>query len=301
MPNNSLSRNLSLFSDRYTPYVDMTLILRCMGKKNKGDIDGAIKEAKRLKKAAKAARRAAEEAVLVAAGVTTPTPSTGKTSKSASTTSLDSGSKKKKTAKKKTSPEQDTFSVEVPVVVLAMKNANLVVATVNGELPSTSLRHQEELSTAATRAITEAGLTANRISLSPLATTLKNQVLHTAWVGLSRPSSDKGALIWVNANSINPSQQEFVTNAVERLGTLLETTTIATALCPRTFTVGELRDVYKAAWGSDPDGRNFHRKVTTAAGFLISTGERTTRAGGRPATLYRAGNAALLNPALTRG
>ncbi|MGL5406821.1 MAG: NrtR DNA-binding winged helix domain-containing protein [Propionibacteriaceae bacterium] len=274
-----------------------------MGKKNKGDIDGARKEAKRLKKAAKAARRAAEEAVLVAAGVTTPAPSAiGKVAKlTASNPPSDSGSTKKKAAKKKTSPSQDTFSVEIPVVVLAMRNENLVFATINGQLPSTSLRHQEDLSTAATRAITEAGLVASRINLSPLATTLKNQVLHTAWVGLSRPSSDKGALIWVNVNSINSSQQEFVTNAVERLASLLETTTIATNLCPRTFTVGELRDVYRAAWGSDPDGRNFHRKVTTAAGFLISTGERTTRAGGRPATLYRAGNAALLNPALTRG
>jgi 8-oxo-dGTP diphosphatase len=55
--------------------------------------------------------------------------------------------------------------------------------------------------------------------------------------------------------------------------------------------VGELREVYEAVWGLKLDPRNFHRKVTGAEGFLIEIGERTTREGGRPAMLYRAGPA----------
>jgi 8-oxo-dGTP diphosphatase len=41
------------------------------------------------------------------------------------------------------------------------------------------------------------------------------------------------------------------------------------------------------------DPRNFHRKVTGAEGFLEPTGTTTTRDGGRPAALYRRGQAAL--------
>jgi hypothetical protein len=35
-------------------------------------------------------------------------------------------------------------------------------------------------------------------------------------------------------------------------------------------------------------------------GFLVPTGRRTTRNGGRPAQLYRRGKATLLNPPITR-
>jgi 8-oxo-dGTP diphosphatase len=52
------------------------------------------------------------------------------------------------------------------------------------------------------------------------------------------------------------------------------------------------------------DPRNFHRKVTGTEGLLEATGRTTTRGGGRPAQLYRAGSAdpatALLRPPLLR-
>jgi 8-oxo-dGTP diphosphatase len=53
-------------------------------------------------------------------------------------------------------------------------------------------------------------------------------------------------------------------------------------------------------WGTELDPRNFHRKVTGSPGFLMPTGRRTTRNGGRPAQLFRRGKARLLNPPISR-
>ena len=66
------------------------------------------------------------------------------------------------------------------------------------------------------------------------------------------------------------------------------------------FTVNELREVYAAVWGVEPDPRNFHRKVTSADGFVVETDETTTRGGGRPARLYRRGPSAFLHPPMLR-
>jgi 8-oxo-dGTP diphosphatase len=64
--------------------------------------------------------------------------------------------------------------------------------------------------------------------------------------------------------------------------------------------VAELRRVYEAVWGVSLDPRNFHRKVTGVAGWLVPTGRTTTRNGGRPAELYRRGPANLLYPPMLR-
>jgi hypothetical protein len=72
------------------------------------------------------------------------------------------------------------------------------------------------------------------------------------------------------------------------------------AFCDEEFTIAELRRVYEAVWGTALDPRNFHRKVTGTPDFVSSTGETTTRDGGRPAQLYRVGAATLLHPAMLR-
>ncbi|MFB9909679.1 NUDIX hydrolase [Allokutzneria oryzae] len=92
----------------------------------------------------------------------------------------------------------------------------------------------------------------------------------------------------------------IVADAVERARAKLEYTTLATAFCAPEFTVTDLRQVYEIVWGEELDPRNFHRKVTGVEGFLIPTGEQTTRQGGRPAALYRRGPATLLHPAILR-
>ncbi|MCX2969536.1 MULTISPECIES: NUDIX hydrolase [Streptomyces] len=89
-------------------------------------------------------------------------------------------------------------------------------------------------------------------------------------------------------------------DGVERARSKIEYSSLATAFCPSEFTVGELRRVYEAVWGVALDPRNFHRKVTGTPGFLVPTGGTTTRQGGRPAQLFRAGGATLLNPPMLR-
>jgi 8-oxo-dGTP diphosphatase len=94
--------------------------------------------------------------------------------------------------------------------------------------------------------------------------------------------------------------QRIVADAVERARSKLEYTTLATRFCPPEFTVAELRRVYEIVWDEPLDQRNFHRKITGTDGVLVPTGEQTTRQGGRPAALFRAGPAATMHPAMLR-
>ncbi|MDS1271832.1 NUDIX domain-containing protein [Lipingzhangella sp. LS1_29] len=89
-------------------------------------------------------------------------------------------------------------------------------------------------------------------------------------------------------------------DAVERARTRLEYTTVAAAFCAEPFSVSDLRRVYEAVWGIALDPSNFRRKVTRAEGFLEATGEQRIPEVGRPAALYRKGEAELLIPPLLR-
>ena len=93
---------------------------------------------------------------------------------------------------------------------------------------------------------------------------------------------------------------QILTDGLERARAKLEYSPLATAFCADEFTVAELRHVYEVVWGIGLDPRNFHRKVTGSPGFLVPTGKRTTRNGGRPALLYRRGKATVLNPPISR-
>jgi 8-oxo-dGTP diphosphatase len=92
----------------------------------------------------------------------------------------------------------------------------------------------------------------------------------------------------------------ILSDGVERVRAKLEYSPLATALCPPEFTIAELRGVYEVVWGIPLDPRNFHRKVTGTHDFLHPTGRTTTRQGGRPARLFRAGSAQVLNPPMLR-
>ncbi|XVQ82300.1 NUDIX hydrolase [Microbispora siamensis] len=92
----------------------------------------------------------------------------------------------------------------------------------------------------------------------------------------------------------------ILAEAVERARSKLEYTTVAAAFCREPFTVGDLRRVYEAVWGTGLDPSNFRRKVTKAEDFLEPTGEQRVSDTGRPARLYRRGRAQLLFPPITR-
>jgi ADP-ribose pyrophosphatase YjhB (NUDIX family) len=74
----------------------------------------------------------------------------------------------------------------------------------------------------------------------------------------------------------------------ERLRGKLSYTNVGFALAPETFTISELRRLYRAALGHDVSATNLQR-VLVRRHLLVSTGERRGpgRAGGRPAALYR--------------
>jgi 8-oxo-dGTP diphosphatase len=93
----------------------------------------------------------------------------------------------------------------------------------------------------------------------------------------------------------------IIADAVNRAGNRLEQTPIATAFVAQPFALSELRRVYEAVWGSRLDPANFRRKVLSIHGFVEKVGERgRPDAKGRPAELYRAGPATVLQPPLIR-
>jgi 8-oxo-dGTP diphosphatase len=94
--------------------------------------------------------------------------------------------------------------------------------------------------------------------------------------------------------------EAILRDGLERARSQLEHTTVAAAFCAEPFTIRDLRHIYEAVWGFELDPSNFRRKVTGADGFLKPTGERYLPQVGRPALLYRRGNAATLSPPLLR-
>ena len=82
-------------------------------------------------------------------------------------------------------------------------------------------------------------------------------------------------------------------DAIERVRVELDVSGVATAFVGSTFTLAELRAVYEAVWGVQLDAANFRRSVVSEDGWVIPTGRRAQPgpAGGRPAELYRAGQA----------
>ncbi len=74
----------------------------------------------------------------------------------------------------------------------------------------------------------------------------------------------------------------------ERLRAKLSYTNLGYALAPETFTLSELRDLYRAALGHDVSATNLHR-VRVRRHLLVAVGARREPgpAGGRPAAVYR--------------
>lgn len=93
----------------------------------------------------------------------------------------------------------------------------------------------------------------------------------------------------------------IVTDAVERVRSKLEYTTLATAFVATPFTLGDLHRVYAAVWDEAPDLPNFRRKVLATDGFVEPVPGVTSSGPGRPATRYRPGPATTLHPPLLRG
>lgn len=93
---------------------------------------------------------------------------------------------------------------------------------------------------------------------------------------------------------------EIVRDALERVRSKLEYTTLAAQFVSEPFTLAELRAVYAAVWGVAPDLGNFRRKVLSTDGFVLPTDQRGTSSTGPRPLLFRRGPATALQPAMLR-
>jgi 8-oxo-dGTP diphosphatase len=116
--------------------------------------------------------------------------------------------------------------------------------------------------------------------------------------------TDARAASWVPVEMVSSGlafdHDEILADGLERARSKLENTTLATAFCPGTFTIGELRRVYEVVWGLSLDPRNFSRKVMSTDGFVLPTDKTRSLDTGRPAVLYQAGQATTLYPPILR-
>jgi 8-oxo-dGTP diphosphatase len=95
----------------------------------------------------------------------------------------------------------------------------------------------------------------------------------------------------------------ILADALERVRSKLEYSTLATRFVAEPFTIADLRRVYAAVWGDAPDLANFRRKVLGTPGFVVEESRSPTApgpAGGRPPLLYRHGDATTLHPPMLR-
>ena len=93
----------------------------------------------------------------------------------------------------------------------------------------------------------------------------------------------------------------ILADAVARAREKLSSTSLATAFVGPEFTLGDLREVYEAAWGVELDAGNFRRKVLATEGFVTPTGRRASSGpeGGKPAETYRPVGRARLHPPIS--
>ena len=221
------------------------------------------------------------------------------------------------------------FAVTVDLVVFTIRDDELCVLAIRRgappyrgrwALPGGFVHEDEDLADAARRELVEeTGLADLPVHLEQLQTygapgrDPRQRVISVAYLalaaGLPEPAAgtDAADARWApvaellgGSRRLAFDHDRILADGLERARAKLEYSPLATAFCDDEFTVGELRRVYEAVWGTELDPRNFHRKVTGTPGFLSSTGRRTTRQGGRPAELYRRGTTELLSPPITR-
>jgi 8-oxo-dGTP diphosphatase len=121
---------------------------------------------------------------------------------------------------------------------------------------------------------------------------------------LSTPATPAGPEASPDAPLLAFDHADILADALDRIRSKLEYTTLATSFIDEPFTLADLHRVYAAVWGQAPDLGNFRRKVLGTEGFVVEAERSATAAagasGGRPPLLYRRGEAAVLHPPMLR-
>ena len=213
------------------------------------------------------------------------------------------------------------FSVTVDMAILTVHEGELQVLMVEraGEpyagrlaLPGGFVEPDEDLADAALRELQEeTGVT--EVAFEQLASygaphrDPRGRVVSVAHLAVlpepvtARAGDDAGDAGWhpVHALLAEPGRLAFdhdviLADAVERVRTKLERTTLATSFVGEEFTLSELRSVYEVVWGRPLDPGNFQRKVTRTEDLVVETGQmRAAQGPGRPAGLFRARRAGI--------
>ena len=218
------------------------------------------------------------------------------------------------------------LTLTVDLAILTVRESALQVLVIERDnepyrgwvaLPGGFLREGEDLREAAERELKEeTSLDGEALHLEQLAVygapdrDPRGRVVSVAYLAIApdlpipAAGSDARSAQWAPVASVLGKlafdHDQILGDAVERARARLEFTTLATAFCGSVFTIGDLRNVYEAVWGEQIDARNFSRKVSHTAGFVLPTGAKRTPDTGRPAALYRRGPAEALNPPLLR-
>lgn len=230
------------------------------------------------------------------------------------------------------------FAVTVDLAVFTIRSGVLTVLLVQRRdhpyrgywaLPGGFVRARESAEEAAVRELAEeTGVMAFTGHLEQLRTYSdpgrdpRMRVVSVAHVALApglpdpRPGGDAAAARWwpvedlgledggPDAPPLAFDHAQILTDAVERVRSKLEYTTLATSFVEEPFTLADLRRVYAAIWGKAPDLGNFRRKVLGTEGFVIeaqrSGSAAAGSAGGRPPLMYRRGEAVILYPPMLR-
>lgn len=224
------------------------------------------------------------------------------------------------------------FPATVDVVLLTIQEGKLCTLLIERAfppfegalaLPGGFILEGESLDEAARRELTEetgispTGHLEQLRTYGPLGRDPRGPVLSVAYLviaptfNLPTAGGDARAAQWAPIDAILSNEVtlafdhvQIVRDGVERARAKLEYSGLATAFCPKEFTIEQLRRVYETVWGTSLDPRNFHRKATGAKDFIEVTGN-TSSGVGRPAALYRASStsapdATVLHPPILR-